>query len=147
MKRSLSFMKKILLNLILFSFLLLLAIPQRTIASDSINPNKLNKLQERIAKGYSDKFCNGIGIGISKDGAARLAISENKESKFNPLLWFELASSGEENIEKIDQDELSYMISNKVINSCGSAIGLTGQKGVESFQEYFMSIKKEIESQ
>ncbi len=140
-------MKKILLNLILFSFLLLLAIPQRTIASDSINPNKLNKLQERIAKGYSDKFCNGIGIGISKDGAARLAISENKESKFNPLLWFELASSGEENIEKIDQDELSYMISNKVINSCGSAIGLTGQKGVESFQEYFMSIKKEIESQ
>lgn len=140
-------MKKILLNLILFSFLLLLAIPQRTIASDSINPNKLNKLQERIAKGYSDKFCNGIGIGISKDGAARLAISENKESKFNPLLWFELASSGEENIEKIDQDELSYMISNKVINSCGSAIGLTGQKGVESFQEYFISIKKEIESQ
>ncbi len=140
-------MKKILLNLILFSFLLLLAIPQRTIASDSINQNKLNKLQERIAKGYSDKFCNGIGIGISKDGAARLAISENKESKFNPLLWFELASSGEENIEKIDQDELSYMISNKVINSCGSAIGLTGQKGVESFQEYFMSIKKEIESQ
>ena len=140
-------MKKILLNLILFSFLLLLAIPQRTIASDSINPNKLNKLQERIAKGYSDKFCNGIGIGISKDGAARLAISENKESKFNPLLWFELALSGEENIEKIDQDELSYMISNKVINSCGSAIGLTGQKGVESFQEYFISIKKEIESQ
>ena len=118
-------------------------------ASDvkEINTRKFNDLQEKVAKGYSSKLCNGIGIGISKEGATKLAITENMESRFNPSLWFELASSGKSNLEKIDEDKLAEIISENVINDCGYALGLSGQKGVDSFKSYFVSIKNEIETQ
>ena len=111
--------------------------------SDSLS--KLNDLQEKVAKGYTDKFCNSIGMGISQEGATKLSINENKQSRFNPSLWLELASSGKENIDKIDKDELARVISEGIVRSCGTAIGLSGKKGVEIFQEYFNSIRAELE--
>ena len=137
--------KKILVAII--TLLMLILLPAKGITLDIDHQEKIIALQEKVAKGYSDKFCNGIGIGISKDGAARLAISENTESKFNPLLWFELASSVKANIQKIDDNELAEVISSRVIEKCGRAIGLSGQKGVESFKEYFLTIKNEVTNQ
>ena len=121
--------------------------PAQAAVKREMNRNKAIILQEKVAKGYSDKFCNGIGIGISKEGATRLAIAENMESKFNPSLWFELATSGKSNLEKIDKDKLAETISLNVIANCGNAIGLSGQKGVDHFKSYFISIRKEMEMQ
>ena len=120
--------------------------PQEVIAENSIDVNKVNSLQEKVANSYSNKFCNAIGMGISKDGSTRLAITENKESKFNPALWFELVRSGKDNLDKIDQNEVLELTSEKIVRDCGSAIGLSGQEGVDSFKSYFISIKKEIDN-
>ena len=103
-------------------------------------------LEQKIAASYSNKFCNSIGIGISPEGATRLTIKENQESKFNPSLWIELASSGKKNLDLINQDELDEIISTKVVQDCGSAIGLSGQKGADEFKIYFNSIKKEMDN-
>ncbi len=140
-KEILTFFRKLGPLLIIINFFLLIALPSQLIASEPSDTIKLYALQEKIAKSYSNKFCNAIGIGISKEGATRLTINENKESKFNPSLWFELASSGKTNIELIDQDELAELISNRIIKDCGLAIGLSGQKGVESFKSFFIDIR------
>ncbi|WP_320667967.1 hypothetical protein [Prochlorococcus sp. MIT 1307] len=137
--------QRICLLLLFLSIILSIGLPEHVLASESIDIEKINSLQSKVAKGYSSKFCNGIGIGISQEGATRLTISENKESKFNPSLWFELAASGTSNLQKIDKNELAEKISINVIKDCGYAIGLSGQAGIDSFKNYFISIRDEMD--
>jgi len=131
------------LLVLITSIFLIISLPLRALATESIDVEKISKLQDKVAKGYSAKFCNGIGMGISKEGATRLTINENKESKFNPALWFELAASGSSNLGRIDEDQLAESISENVIRDCGFAIGLSGQQGIDSFKDYFISIRNE----
>ena len=143
--------KSLFKNLILFfstiSLILVIIQPSEVIALEVQSSEKVSMLKQKVAKGYANKFCNSIGIGISKEGATRLTINENMESKFNPSLWFELASSGKKNLEKIDPDQLADKISAQIVNDCGYAIGLNGKKGINEFKEYFLTIKDEIDSQ
>ena len=120
--------------------------PQQVIAEKTIDADRISALEEKVANSYSSKFCNAIGIGISKEGSTRLTISENKESKFNPALWFELARSGKNNLDRIDENNVLDISAEKVIRDCGSAIGLYGQEGIDSFKNYFISIKDEIDN-
>ena len=103
-----------------------------------------SKLIEKVAKGYSSKFCNAIGIGISKEGAMRLAISENKKAKFNPSLWRELLVSGDKNLVAIDPDEIYTSVSSEIIYNCGNAIGLSGYEGINNLKDSFISISQEM---
>ena len=119
---------------------------QKVSASEVIDLEKISKLEEKVANSYSNKFCNSIGMGISAEGATRLTITENQESKFNPSLWFELVSSGNKNLKEINRDQLAETISTKVVYSCGNALGLSGQQGIDEFKSYFISIRDEIES-
>ena len=119
--------------------------PLKASAEQPVDLSTINNLQEKIAKSYASKFCNGIGMGISKEGSARLTINENKESKFNPSLWFELARSGKNNLEKVDQEKVLELLSTKIVRDCGGAIGLSGQEGIESFKTYFYDLKNEID--
>ena len=146
MNKQNSIIMKVTLFLIIALVFTALVIPSKVVASESLDLNKSNNLQEKIAKSYANKFCNAIGIGVSQESAIKLTINENKQSKFNPSLWLELASSGEKNLNQINQDELAGLISSKVIRNCGYAIGLSGQNGIETFQGYFISIKNEIEN-
>lgn len=114
-------------------------------ASEANEVNKLISLQNKIAKGYSNKFCNSIGMGISKEGATRLTIAENKDSKFNPSLWFELVSSGKSNLDQINKNELTDEISKTIVNDCGRVLGFSGQQGVDDFKSYFINIRDEME--
>ena len=139
--------REFILLLYMSSMMLFFIQPNQVMASEIHSSAKINNLEQKVAKGYSNKFCNGIGIGISKEGATRLTINENMESKFNPSLWFELASSGKKNLEKIDPEQLAYQISATIISDCGYAIGLTGQKGIDDFKQYFLTIKHQIYDQ
>ncbi len=115
-------------------------------AIDSVSLKNISKLENKIAKNYSSKFCNAIGIGISKDGAMKLSINENLDPKFNSSLWLELAFSGKENLKKINKEDLAEKISENVIRDCGAAIGLSGQNGEVKFKEYFVSIRDILEN-
>ena len=112
-------------------------------------PTSLEKKQvqliNKIAKGYSSKFCNAIGIGVSKEGALVLAINENKKAKFNPSLWSELLLSGKKNMTIIDQDEINESIAAEIILTCGKAIGYSGEKGKNEFKDYFLSTKQKLD--
>ena len=63
---------------------------------------RTTKLEEQVSKGYSSKFCNAIGMGVSPQGAMKLSINENSKPSFNPSLWYELVVSGEENIRELN---------------------------------------------
>jgi len=141
---KIAILKRISLLFLITSIFLAVSLPLRALTTEGIDVEKISKLQNKVAKGYSAKFCNGIGMGISKEGATRLTISENKESKFNPALWFELAASGSSNLGQIDEDQLAESISMNIIRDCGFAIGLSGQKGIDSFKDYFILIRNQM---
>ena len=103
-------------------------------AADSISPPKKEKILERVSKGYSTKFCNAIGMGISFDSALRLSIEENSKAEYNPSLWLDIARNGKQYINEIGSDEIIEKISENVINRCGYPIGLDGVEGIEIFK-------------
>jgi len=145
MKKAITLLKGLSLWMITITILIIIAMPTKAFAIESSNTKKIRNLQEKVAQSYSSKFCNGIGIGISTEGALRLTINENKESKFNPSLWFELASSGKTNLERIDKDQLADDVSIRIIRDCGAAIGFSGKEGIDSFKNYFISIRNEMD--
>ena len=118
--------------------------PISTLASISADNDEIFLLEEKVAKSYSGKFCNAIGIGLSKESAIKLAIGENRSPKYNPSLWIELAFSGEKKLDQIDNKRLAGRVSENIVNSCGSAIGLSGQKDTSDFTAYFLSIQYEL---
>ncbi len=96
-------------------------------------------LEETISKGYSSKFCNAIGMGVSKKGAIKLSIVENSKPSFNPSLWLDLAFSGEEKFKELDQDRIVELAADKVIDQCGGAIGINDSNDIETFKFEFKS--------
>ena len=127
---------KAILGFFIILILNLSYIPQVS-SLESSEANLINNLTNKIARSYSSKFCNAIGIGFSEASAMKLTISENKESKFNPSLWLELTFSGKKNINKISQEDLTNMIAEDVVIECGYALNLSGERGVNKFKESF----------
>tara|TARA_Y100001968_G_C19287946_1_gene682705 strand:+ start:155 stop:550 length:396 start_codon:yes stop_codon:yes gene_type:complete len=95
---------------------------------------KYNELINKISKDYTNKFCNSIGFGLSKESAMNFALKENKQIFIN-----------RKGIENIDLDLLSNTISISVIERCGYPIGLSGQEGIINFKEYYIEKSNEIQ--
>lgn len=140
MNKLIKFAKKILIIAGIFYLALL---PIKTTALEVKNQEIIG-LEEKIAKGYSSKFCNAIGIGLSTEAATRLTINENKNPKFNPSLWLELTLSGEKNLSKVDQNLIPEIVSSYIIRDCGYPIGLSGEEGIKAYKDYFISIQREL---
>ena len=93
---------------------------------------KDSNLIEKISKDYTKKFCNSIGFGLSKESAMRFSFSENKEIFKN-----------RKGIQNIDQELLSQKIASSVIDGCGYQLNLYGEKDIEEFANYYLSIDQE----
>ena len=93
---------------------------------------KDSNLIEKISKDYTKKFCNSIGFGLSKESAMRFSFSENKEIFKN-----------RKGIQNIDQELLSQKIASSVIDGCGYQLNLYGEKDIEEFANYYLSIERE----
>ena len=93
---------------------------------------KDSNLIEKISKDYTKKFCNAIGFGLSKESAMRFSFSENKEIFKN-----------RKGIKNIDQELLSQKIASSVIDGCGYKLNLYGEKDIEEFANYYLSIEQE----
>ena len=91
---------------------------------------KDSNLIEKISKDYTKKFCNSIGFGLSKESAMRFSFSENKEIFKN-----------RKGIQNIDQELLSQKIASSVIDGCGYQLNLYGEKDIEEFANYYLSIE------
>ena len=111
-----------------FAFVLLH--PLITFASHTSDPT-VSLLQSRISKNFSNKFCNAIQNGLSKD-----------ESMTSAMIKTENIVSFSYNPQKkwIEKEDLANQISIKVINDCGWSFGLIGKEGLDYFKSYFLEI-------
>ena len=142
MKKTVRTVFSLLNNLLI---LILISCLTYTSCVDTVKAVDLTKesvIQNKIAKNYSKKFCNAIGIGLSTESAARLAINENKNPKFNSSLWVDIAFSGEEAVKENDTQKLFELISMNIVNDCGPAIDLYSKEDIDNFTEYFLSLKE-----
>ena len=93
---------------------------------------KDSNLIEKISKDYTKKFCNSIGFGLSKESAMRFSFSENKQIFKN-----------RKGINNIDKELLAQKIASSVIDGCGYQLNLYGEKDIEEFANYYLSIDLE----
>ena len=99
-----------------------------------------NSIQEKLAKNYSNKFCNAIGIGLSKESALKITIRENSDIKYNPTLWLRLALNSDQNLNDINQDQLINTVSSRIIDDCGFAINIQDEESKIKFKDDFSEI-------
>ena len=90
-------------------------------------------LIKKVSKSYSNKFCNSIGFGLSKESAMNFSIKENNEV-FNKRNGF----------NTINKELLAEEIASLVIENCGYPIKLSGEKGVLDFKRYYLSKDQEL---
>ncbi len=95
----------------------------------SASENQQSDLIEKISIDYTKKFCNSIGFGLSKESAMNFSISENKKI-------FEKKKG----IQNIDKELLANKIAFSVIDSCGYQLNLYGDKDIEEFAKYYLSV-------
>ena len=93
---------------------------------------KDSNLIEKISKDYTKKFCNSIGFGLSRESAMNFSFSENKEIFKN-----------RKGIKNIDKVLLARKIASSVIDGCGYQLNLYGEKDIEEFANYYLSIEQE----
>lgn len=107
------------LSLIIFLCVISFLKPIEVLAIKDVSQDNY-LLEDKVSNNFSKKFCNSIGFGISKDSSLKFSIGETEK---------EIKSKTSTN--KIDMDILANKISEKIVDSCGFSIGLTGEKGVE----------------
>ncbi len=108
-------------------------------SAKAIESVALNPIQTKIAKSYSNKFCNAVGIGMSKESAMKLTIMENNELTYNPSLWLDIAFKGKKEIEKINKSDFSHEIYQTIIDDCGSSLEAIGGTTMKDFKDEFIS--------
>ena len=122
------------LNFILgLSFTLIFLFNPFPISALNKSDTSVNLLQNRISNNFSQKFCNAIQNGLSKDEAMKSALikTENIISfSFNPQK------------KSIEKDDLANQISLQVVKDCGWSFGLVGKEGVDYFKSYFLEINE-----
>tara|TARA_E500000331_G_scaffold290363_1_gene286380 strand:+ start:81 stop:461 length:381 start_codon:yes stop_codon:yes gene_type:complete len=121
--------KKIIGSLLLF-IILITNIFFIQIDMASASEDKDSILIEKISKDFTKKFCNSIGFGLSKESAMNFSFSENKEIFKN-----------RKGIKNINKELLAHEIANSVIVGCGYQLDLYGDKDMEEFANYYLSLE------
>ena len=85
-----------------------------------------DKLIARISKDYTNKFCNSIAFGLSKESAMIFANKENN-----------MIFKKKKGIDKINKDSLSNSIAVSVVENCGYLVDLKGEKGIMQFKKEY----------
>ncbi len=79
-------------------------------------------LLERIAKDFSNKFCNGVGFGLSQESAVSFAMKEN-------MAIFKKKKG----IENINTKDLAEKVSIAVVDKCGYPLNLSEDEFRQTF--------------
>ena len=113
-------------------FLLILVLTTNTtflqIEMSSASENQSSDLIEKISIDYTNKFCNSIGFGLSKESAMKFSMEENKK-----------VFKKRKGINNIDKDLLAEEMAIAVIDTCGYPINLYGEKGIQEFKNYYLT--------
>ena len=125
--------KKIINLLFTFSFfifsILLIFNTEEIYASESVE----SVLIKKVSKSYTNKFCNSIGFGLSKESAMIFSLKENNQV-FNKR----------KDYKNINKEILAQKIATEVVEKCGYPINLSGEKGILEFKSYYISKDQEL---
>ena len=116
----LSITKKTIKNISLFSVIFLIVVcffQFQLLAASGIENDQLI---QRISKDYTNKFCNSIAFGLSKESAMKFANKEN-------MMIFK----NKKGFNSLNKELLVNQIANSVIETCGYAIDLKGYGAIE----------------
>ena len=94
---------------------------------------KNDKLLQRISKDYTNKYCNSIAFGLSKDSAMAFASEENN-----------MIFKNKKGIENLNLERRANAIAISVIETCGYNINLKGQEGIDEFANDYILINSSI---
>ena len=94
---------------------------------------KNDKLLQRISKDYTNKYCNSIAFGLSKDSAMAFASKENN-----------MIFKTKKGIENLSLEKRANEIAVLVIDTCGYNINLKGQEGIDQFANDYILINSSI---
>ncbi len=93
--------------------------------------NDQSILIKKVSKSYTQKFCNAIGFGLSKESAMKFSINETKQT-FKKRKEF----------NNLKKELLAEEIAISVIEKCGYPISLSGEEGIIEFKDYYLSKDK-----
>ena len=121
------------ITLKLFAFILIMCTTSVIFYTEELHASENVEavLIKKISKSYTNKFCNSIGFGLSKESAMNFSIKEN-DQVFNKRKGF----------DNINKELLAEEIAIAVIENCGYPINLSGDKGVQEFKNYYLSKDK-----
>lgn len=98
--------------------------PEESYASESEDLVLIKK----VSQSYTNKFCNSIGFGLSKESAMNFSLKENNQV-FNKR----------KNFKNINKELLAEEVAIEVVEKCGNPIKLSGAKGILEFKSYYLS--------
>ena len=124
--------KKITLRLFAFTFIICstLIIVHTEVLYASENVDSI--LIKKVTKSYTNKFCNSIGFGLSKESAMNFSLKENNQ-----------VFKRKKGFNNIKKELIAEEIAIAVIEKCGYPINLSGEKGILEFKNYYLSKDKE----
>ena len=99
----------------------------------STTSNDVSKLINKVSKSYTNKFCNSIAFGLSKESAMNFSIVENNKTYKKKI-----------DLKNINKDQLAEEIAISVVENCGYPIKLSGEEGVKEFKNYYLTKDKDI---
>ena len=97
-------------------------------ALESVN----SVLIKKVSKSYTQKFCNSIGFGLSKESAMNFSLKENNQV-FKKRKGF----------NNLNKELLAEEIAIAVVEKCGYPINLSGENGILEFKDYYISKDKD----
>ncbi len=109
--------------------------PKLVNASNNQSIKEESVLLKKVSKDFTNKFCNGIGFGLSKESAITFALKENKQ-----------AFEKRKGIGLLNQEEIAEQVAISVIDKCGYPIGLKGQEGTEEFKVFYLENENKVNS-
>ena len=125
-------LKKINLRLLAIIFMmcsiLIIFNAEEIYALESVN----SVLIKKVSKSYTQKFCNSIGFGLSKESAMNFSLNENNQ-----------VFKKRKDFKNLNKELLAEEIAIAVVEKCGYPINLSGEKGILEFKDYYISKDKD----
>ena len=95
---------------------------------NSLTIKQNDVLLERIAKDFSNKFCNGVGFGLSQESALSFAMREN-------MAIFKKKKG----IENINTNDIAEKVSIAIIDKCGYPLNLSEDELGQTFKKVYLN--------
>lgn len=104
--------------------LIFLSFNSQVLSASEIDPSVFIK---KVSKSYTNKFCNAIGFGLSKESAMNFSLEENRQ-----------VFKKKREFNTINKELLAEEVAISVVEECGYPINLSGEKGILEFKNYYL---------